>query len=130
MKQREIERLKELDIKDSNCEPLTSEEIQERNELEFKRNKENVYMRLSGYDKYYYAHQCYKFTNHLLKCGFNQYKAKDIESISIVNCTHYGASIKARLSSGGETNLKTYNDKKEMLGFIVGYNQAKREIAQ
>ena len=41
MTQREIERLKELDIKASNCEPLTSEEIQERNELEFKRNKEN-----------------------------------------------------------------------------------------
>ena len=128
MTKREIERLKELDIKASNCEPLTSEEIQERNELEFKRNKENVYMRLSGYDKYYYASQCYKFTNHILKGGFNQYKAKDIESISIVNSTYYGASIKARLSSGGETNLKTYNDKKEMLGFIVGYNEAKQGV--
>ena len=29
MKQREIERLKELDIKASNCEPLTSEEIED-----------------------------------------------------------------------------------------------------
>ena len=128
MKQREIERLKELDIKASKCEHFTSEELQERNELEFKRNKENVYMRLSGYDKYYYASQCYKFTNHILKGGFNQYKAKDIESISIVNSTYYGASIKARLSSGGETNFKTFNDKKEMLGFIVGYNEAKRGV--
>ena len=33
MIQKEIERLKELYIKASNCEPLTSEEIQERNEL-------------------------------------------------------------------------------------------------
>ena len=66
MTNKEIERLKELDAKASNCEPLTSEEIQERNELEFKRNKQNVYMRLSGYDKYYYAHQCWDFTQHIL----------------------------------------------------------------
>ena len=127
MTNKEIERLKELDIKASKCEPLTSEEIEERNELEFKRNKQNVYMRLSGYDKYYYAHQCWDFTQHILKGGFNQYTSKDIKSISIVNCTHYGASIKARLSSGGETNFKTFNDKKEMLGFIVGYNEATKE---
>ena len=48
--------------------------------------------------------------------------AKDIESVAIVNCTHYGASINARLSSGGETHIKTFNDKKEMLGFICGFN--------
>ena len=127
MTNKEIERLKELDAKASNYEPLTSEEIQERNELEFKRNKQNVYMRLSGYDKYYYAHQCWDFTQHILKGGFNQYTSKDIESISINNNQYYGASIKARLLSGGETNFKTFNDKKEMLGFIVGYNEATKE---
>ena len=127
MTKREIERLKELDIKASNCEHFTSEELQERNDLEFKRNKENINMRLSGYDKYYYAHQCYKFTNHILKGGFHQYTSKDIESISINNNQYYGASIKASLLSGGETDFKTFNDKKEMLGFIVGYNEAKKE---
>ena len=62
--------------------------------------------------------------------AINEKKLKElqsIKSISIVNCTHYGASIKARLSSGGETNFKTFNDKKEMLGFIVGYNEATKE---
>ena len=127
MTQREIERLKELDVKASNCERFTSEEIQERNNLEFKRNKQNINMRLSGYDKYYYAYQCWDFTQHILKGGFNQYTSKDIESISINNNQYYGASIKARLLSGGETNFKTFDDKKEMLGFIVGYNEAKRE---
>ena len=66
MTNKEIERLKELEIKASKCEPLTSEEIQERNEVEFKRNKQNVYMRLSGYDKYYYGHQCWDYTQHIL----------------------------------------------------------------
>ena len=111
MTKRDIKRLKELDIKASNCEHFTSEEIQERNNLEFKRNKQNINMRLSGYDKYYYANQCYK----------------DIESVSINNNQYYGASIKASLLSGGETDFKTFNDKKEMLGFIVGYNEAKKE---
>ena len=127
MTKRDIKRLKELDIKASNCEHFTSEEIQERNNLEFKRNKQNINMRLSGYDKYYYANQCYKFTNHILKGGFHQYTSKDIESISINNSQYYGASIKASLLSGGETDFKTFNDKKEMLGFIVGYNEAKKE---
>ena len=50
------------------------------------------------------------------------HKAEDIESVSIVNSKYYGASINARLSSGGETHIKTFNDKKEMLGFICGFN--------
>ena len=128
MLKKEIVRLKELDAKASKCERFTSEELHERSELKFKRNKENIYMRLSGYDKYYYAYQCWNFTQHILKGGFNQYTSKDIESISINNNQYYGASIKARLLSGGETNLKTFNDKKEMLGFVVGYNEATREL--
>lgn len=124
MTKKEIARLNDLENRASNCEPLTSEEIQERNELEFKRNKENVNMRLTGYDKYYYAYQCRTFTQYVLKSGFNQYLADNIKSISINYCSHYGASIKARLSSGGETNLKTYNDKKDLLCFIEGFNEA------
>lgn len=129
MNNKETKRLEILETKASNCEHMTSEEVRERNELLFKRNKQNIYMRLSGYDKYYYAFQCWDFTQHIMTNGFQQYKAKDIKSISIVNCQYYGASIKARLVSGGETNLKTFNDKKEMLGFIVGFNTCSREVA-
>jgi len=129
MNNKETKRLEILETKASNCEHMTSEEVRERNELLFKRNKQNIYMRLSGYDKYYYAFQCWDFTQHIMKNGFQQYKAKDIKSISIVNCQYYGASIKARLVSGGETNLKTFNDKKEMLGFIVGFNTCSKEVA-
>jgi len=101
-------------------------EIQTRNELEaemkFKRNKKNVHVRLTGNNKYYYADQCQKFINYILENGFYNRKAKDIESVYIVNSTHYGASINARLSNGGETHIKTFNNKHEMLGFICGFN--------
>ena len=97
-------------------------EINKRNEQEFKHNMENVYMRLSGDSKYYYAHHCQKFINYILRHGFCNHKAEDIKGVSIVNCTHYGASINARLSSGGETHIKTFNTKNEMLGFICGFN--------
>lgn len=122
MNKKEAKRLEALETKASNCEHLTSEEIRERNELQFKRNKQNIFMRLNGRNKYYYAYECWSFTKHIMKDGFQQYKAKDIKSISIVNCQYYGASIKARLTSGGETNLRTFNDRKEMLGFIIGFN--------
>ena len=100
----------------------TLTEIQAENEATFKKNKQNVYMRLTGNNKYYYANQCQEFINYILKNGFNQYKPEQIKNVSIVNCTHYGASINARLSSGGETHIKTFNNKNEMLGFICGFN--------
>jgi hypothetical protein len=122
MNNKETVKLAELNAKARGNIRLTSEEIKLRNELEFKNNKQNVYMRLTGNNKYYYANQCQKFINYILKHGFYNHKAKDIKSVSIVNCTHYGASINARLSSGGETHIKTFNDKNEMLGFICGFN--------
>jgi len=92
------------------------------NERRFKENMKNVHMRLTGNNKYYYADQCQKFTNYILKHGFCNHKSENIKSVSIVNCKYYGASINARLSSGGETHIKTFNDKNEMLGFICGFN--------
>ena len=124
MNRKEKEKLSELQSKAAACERLTSEEIQLRNELLFKRNKQNVNMRLTGHDKYYYAYQCWDYIKHIRANGFNRYKPEDIESISINNSSYYGANITARLSSGGETHIKAFNDKKELLGFIVGYNQA------
>tara|TARA_R110002167_G_scaffold240333_1_gene445540 strand:+ start:148 stop:540 length:393 start_codon:yes stop_codon:yes gene_type:complete len=128
MKQNEIKKLEELQRKANNCEHLTSEEIHLRSDLLFKRNKQNINMILKGTDKYYNAYQCWDFTKHIKAAGFNQYKAEDIESISINNNSYYGASIKARLKSGGETNIKTFNDKSMMLGFIIGYNEAVQQL--
>jgi hypothetical protein len=122
--QKEEKKLEELQSKAAKCEHLTSEEIHLRSELLFKRNKKSVNMRLTGHDKYYYAYRCWDYIKHIRANGFGGYKPEDIESISINNCSYYGASIKARLKSGGETRIKSFNDKKELLGFIVGYTDA------
>ena len=91
-------------------------------ETEFKRNKENIYFRLSGYDKYYQAHQCWNFTQHILKNGFNQYKPSDIESIYFD--TH---NITIRLHSTAETDIKRFNNKQELLSYVVGFNDSQSQ---
>lgn len=91
-------------------------------ETEFKRNKENIYMRLSGYDKYYYASQCWNFTQHILKHGFNNYKPSDIESLYFD--TH---NITIRLHSTAETDIKRFNNKQELLGYVVGFNDSQSQ---
>ena len=94
-------------------------------ESEFKRNKENIYIRLTGNDKYYYANQCWKFTQYILNNGFNQYKANEIESIYFD--TH---NITIRFHSTAETDIKRFNNKHEMLGYVVGFNESSsQEVA-
>ena len=65
MNKKQLKRLRILDLKAKNCVHFTSEEIQEHNELEFLRNKENVNMRLTGNNKYYNAYQCYDFLEYV-----------------------------------------------------------------
>tara|TARA_R110002126_G_scaffold1272_1_gene7351 strand:- start:261 stop:653 length:393 start_codon:yes stop_codon:yes gene_type:complete len=101
-----------------------SEYLQQMNDLEFKINKENINVRLTGYEKYYNAHQCAKFTKYILKNGFQQYKPKDINSVSFN--TH---SITIRLMSTGETDIKRFETKLEMLGFVIGFNACLSEVA-
>lgn len=101
-----------------------SEYFQQKSDLEFKINKENIYVKLTGNDKYYYAHECAKFTKHILKNGFQQYKPKDINDVYFD--TH---NITIRLMSTGETDIKRFETKQEMLGFVLGFNTCSREVA-
>ena len=122
MLKKEILRLKELDAKASKCEHFTSEELHEWTELEFKRNKENIYFRLSGNEKYYYANQCYDFTNYILKNGYPNLRlsAEDIERVSFDN--------HAITLNRGSHDIKRFNNKHELLGFVIGYNEAIGEL--
>ena len=124
MNNNQLKRLFDLNKRAKSCEHFTSEEIGERNDLQFLRNKENVNMRLSGNNKYYHADQCQKFIRTIEKYGFRGYHQDDIDSVYITSSPYYGASIKARLISGGETDIKSFNENKELLGFIIGYNEA------
>ena len=109
MNKKQLKRLTELDLRARNCEHFTSHVIQEHNELEFLRNKENVDMRLTGKNKYYNAYQCYDFLTHIKTSGYNRYKANDIESVYITSSPYYGAKVAARLNSGGIADLKSFN---------------------
>jgi hypothetical protein len=97
--------------------------IKER-ETEFKRNKENIYFRLSGYDKYYQAHQCWNFTQYILKNGYRRTKPSDIESIYFDK-----NSITIRLISTAETDIERFNNKNELLNFVIGFNACLSEVA-
>ena len=124
MNNNQVKRLFDLNKKAKSCEPFTSEEITERNDLQFLRNKENVNMRLSGNNKYYHADQCQIFIKTIEEKGFRGYHQDDIDSVYITSSPYYGASANARLISGGETHIKSFNENKELLGYIIGYNEA------
>tara|TARA_R100001015_G_scaffold11219_1_gene4624 strand:- start:324 stop:713 length:390 start_codon:yes stop_codon:yes gene_type:complete len=92
----------------------------ERNELEFKRNKQNINFRLTCNNKYYYANQCYKFTKHILENGFDNINKDEIKK--------HGISFNKYSINNGysqyHNDLKRFNNKDELLGFVIGYNTA------
>ena len=92
----------------------------EMQEIQFKLNKENINFRLTNDNKYYYADQCKEFENNLKKFGYGHIKKEDIlkggvcfNNYSINN----GYSQYCR-------DIKRFNNKEELLGFVVGYNQS------
>jgi len=91
-----------------------------RNELEFKLKKQNINFTLKGYDKYYYASHCRQFTKNLKKYGYGSIKKEDIlkDGVSFNNY-----SINNGYSQYNN-DIKRFNSKTEMLGFVVGYNNA------
>ena len=101
-----------------------SKYLQQRSDLEFKINKENIYVRLTGYDKYYYANQCAEFTTYILSNGIKQHKASDIAGVSFH--TH---NISIRFNSSAESDIQRFETKQEMLGFVVGFNACTSEVA-
>ena len=91
--------------------------FKERSELEFKRNKQNINIKLSYDNKYYYANQCYKFAQHILSNGYPYKDIKEMQSKDIY-FNKYSITI------GESHDLKRFNSKEEMLGFVIGYNTA------
>jgi len=91
-----------------------------RNELEFKLKKQNINFTLKGYDKYYYASHCRQFTKNLKKYGYGNIKKEDILKNG-VSFNNY--SINNGYSQYN-SDIKRFNNKLEMLGFVIGYNNA------
>jgi hypothetical protein len=124
MTNKEIKQLQELDAKARGSEHLTSEEINLWKDLEFKRNKQNIHFRLASYDKYYHAWQCWDFTQYILKNGFAKYKPSEIKSVYFDK-----HSITVKLISTAEFDIKRFENSKELLNFVIGWNACLSEVA-
>ena len=108
----ETETIKEIEIK--------TNQYHLENEIEFKKNKHNVNVRLSGNNKYYHAYQCALFTRNVQKYGFGHITQHDIYKNGV--CFNQYS-----INNGYNQycrDIKRFNSKQEMLGFVVGYNQA------
>jgi len=95
-------------------------DAQKRNEREFKLNKQNINFKLIGRNKYYYAYQCALFTKNVLKYGFGHITKEMIKKDGV--CFN-----EYSINNGYNQycrDMKRFNSKKEMLGFVVGYNEA------
>jgi hypothetical protein len=92
----------------------------ERNELQYKLNKANINFVLKGKNKYYYATHCRIFTDNLLKYGYGRKTPEEIKKSGISFNDH---SINFGYSTYCE-DLKRFETKTELLGFVVGYNAA------
>jgi len=92
----------------------------EMQEIQFKLNKQNINFRLTGDNKYYYADQCKEFENNLKKFGYGHIKKEDI----IKNGVCFNNYSINNGYSQYNNDIKRFNSKLEMLGFVVGYNNA------
>ena len=117
-------RLKEIELtlNDSNKLGLNEMSVllKQRNQLQFKINKENINFILSGNNKYYYASHCKKFTDNILKYGYGRKTPEEIKKTGISFHNH---SINFGYSTYCD-DLKRFETKIELLGFVIGYNNA------
>jgi len=109
--------LEKIDIQILQSKEIDINLIQKRNDLEFKRNKDNINFRLTCNNKYYYANQCYIFAKHILQNGYPYKNTDDILFISDISFNKHSIKI-------NNSDIKTFNNKDEMLGFVIGYNTA------
>ena len=92
----------------------------DRSDCEFIINKENINFILRGDNKYYYAHQCADFTKHLMNNGYGRIKKEEIQKEGI-SFNNYSINVGYNQYS---RDLKRFNSKQELLGFVIGYNTA------
>jgi|TARA_R110002153_G_scaffold69314_1_gene183385 hypothetical protein len=95
-------------------------EAQKRNDREFKENKKNINISLRGHNKYFYAYQCALFTKNVSKYGFGHITVDMIKKDGV--CFNQYS-----INNGYNQycrDMKRFNSKEEMLGFVIGYNEA------
>ena len=87
---------------------------------EFKDNLTNINFQLRGNNKYFYAHQCSIFIAHVNRYGFNKISKEAIKENGI-------SFNKYSINNGNSqyhNDLKRFDSKEEVLGFVIGFNEA------
>jgi len=89
-------------------------------EIEFKQAKEKILFSLRGGRKYYIAFQCALFEKNIIEHGYDSYANKQsVKDKGLLFDEH-----KITLGSSYGHDLKTFDSKQEMIGFVIGYNEA------
>ena len=96
-----------------------TKEFLELQELEFEHNKLDINFRLSGDNKYYYADQCKRFVQNLYK-----FEPKLSDKIIKEGISFNKYSINIGYNEFND-DYKRFNSTQELLGFVIGYNQAR-----
>jgi len=121
--EKSLNRLKEIEVFLNNNRDYSNfdeELLMERTEIQFKLNKQNINFILKNDNKYYYANQCREFTGNLLKYGYGSISKKDIEKNGV-------SFNKYSINNGYNQycrDIKRFSNTQELLGFVIGYNQA------
>lgn len=109
-------------LKVNNMDYRKLEEIHKRfhkeRELEYKEAKEKITFQLRGDNKYYYAFQCAKFEKNLIKYGYDSHATQSSVAKEGLMFNEYSITLGHYYGH----DLKRFNSKQEMLGFVIGYN--------
>lgn len=116
---KETSRMVELRQKFEKGLETSLEEFKELRDLEFKDHMLAINFRLPKNEKYYYASHCHKFTQNLYKKADEKLKKRIIEQ----GITFNPHSINIGYNQYCE-DYKRFNSKEELLGFVVGFNNA------
>jgi hypothetical protein len=97
-----------------------SERFHKERELEYKEAKEKITFQLRGNNKYYYAFQCAKFEKNLIKYGYDSYATQSSIAKEGLMFNEYSITLGHYYGH----DLKRFNSRQEMLGFVIGYNES------
>ena len=102
---------------------MNTQELHNKLDKEYKRNKQNVRCRLVGTSKRYNAHQCYIFAENVKLSGWHRYNSDDIDYVYFTK-----HSVTFVLKSGGEADLKRFETANEMFAWVQGFNECMFQI--
>ena len=98
--------------------------IDER-EKEYKEQKQCVHFRLQGDTKFYYAFHCHQYCTFIKENGYGTIGA---ERIKDVYCKDW--KIVLEFTKGGIHNIKYFDNKSELLGYVVGFTECIADIKE